>query len=65
MKVQLDEAPDGSQKTVDGHLFVLCDCGYNDPCPQGKPAGSDRCTIRIEVRRLKKREVKRLLDAGR
>lgn len=59
------EAASGAQEAVEGKLFVFCDCKYGDECPQGKPIGSERCSIRIDESRLRKKERKRLKECQR
>jgi nanoRNase/pAp phosphatase (c-di-AMP/oligoRNAs hydrolase) len=59
MKIELDEAPDGSQEIFEGKLYVMCDCNYNDRCPQ-KENWKNRCIIRIDASRLTKKEIARL-----
>lgn len=63
--MKIEEADDGAQKVVDGKLFVMCDCSYHDKCPNGKPPGSSRCTVRLDVNRLKRKEVARLTTPQR
>lgn len=62
---EIIEADSGAQESIEGKLFVSCDCKYGDKCPQGKPIGSDRCVIRIDEKRLKKKERKRLKECQR
>lgn len=62
---EIIEADSGAQDVVDGKLIVSCDCKYTDRCLQGKPIGSERCSIRIDAKRLKKKERKRLKECQR
>jgi hypothetical protein len=57
---EIIEPGDGSQKAIKGKLLVVCDCEYTERCPNGKPMGSNRCVVRIEERRLRRKEVERL-----
>lgn len=61
----IDEPDDGARQVVNGKLFVLCDCAYHERCPNGKPYGSSRCTVRLNKNRLKRKEVARLTSPQR
>lgn len=68
MAITIDEPSDGSQKKDDkGRLWIWCDCTYGDKCPNR--AANDqqgrKCLVSIDTRRLKKKEVKRILDERR
>lgn len=63
-QIEVDEAPDGAQTKDDkGRLWVWCDCTYGDKCPNNKSADQKglKCLVLMDTRRLKKKEVKRIL----
>lgn len=67
MNIELDEAPDGSQKPVEGKLFVYCDCAFGEPCPNGRVlvGMAARCCVRLEKRRLSAEQIELLENQQR
>lgn len=65
MNIAIVEPDDGSQIVINGKLFVMCDCDYTEKCPNGRQMGSDRCLIRIDANRLRRKEVARLKGCQR
>lgn len=62
MTITIDEAPDGAQTKDDrGRLWVWCDCTYGDKCPNRTVKDNRKCLVLMDTRRLKKKEVKRIL----